>query len=60
MLISELIKNLKDIKSKYGDVEVTISKHEDCYSDDFENDISFVLFQDYADKKTARIFYIEE
>lgn len=60
MVISELIKELKNIKSKYGDVEVTVSKHEDCYSDDFENDIFEVVYQDCKDDKSARIFYTEE
>ena len=60
MVISEVIKTLKDIKSKYGDVEVTVSKHKDCYSDDFENDICFILYQDYENKKSARIFYVED
>ena len=60
MKISELIKKLKNIKSKYGDVEVTISKHEDCYSDDFENEVFEVVYQDCEDDKSARIFYTED
>lgn len=60
MKISELIKKLKNIKSKYGDVEVTASKHEDCYSDDFENEVFEVVYQDCEDDKSARIFYRED
>lgn len=60
MIISELIKELKNIKSKYGDVEITTSLQEDEKVSNFQNDIRYVVYEDYQDKKTARIIYTEE
>lgn len=60
MVISELIRELKNIKSKYGDVEITTSLQEDEKVSNFQNDIRYVVYEDYQDKKTARIIYTEE
>lgn len=60
MIISELIRELKNIKSKYGDVEITTSLQEDDKVSNFQSDIEYVVYEDYQNKKTARIIYTED
>ena len=60
MKIRELVRELKNIKSKYGDVEVTTSIQDDEKVSNFQNEIAYVVFEDYHDEKNARIIYRED
>lgn len=60
MKAMELVNKLNEINQKYGDVEVMISNHRDADSNDFQNEVFCVLYEDYNNNKVARIFYEEE